>query len=88
LTRTMRNNAHAHVLAALQAGVQEIPFTVTGLDFDNGTEFLSRAVTTWAGERDIYVTRSPPYKKNGPPGMNVGPFRDPRVLLARVAGRG
>ena len=64
MTRTMRNNAHAHVLAALQAGVQEIPFTVTGLDFDNGTEFLSRAVTTWAGERDIYVTRSPPYKKN------------------------
>ena len=26
-TRTMRNNAHAHVLAALQTGVQEIPFT-------------------------------------------------------------
>jgi len=63
-TRTMRNNAHAHVLAALQAGVQEIPFTVTGLDFDNGTEFLNKAVITWAGERDIYFTRSRPYKKN------------------------
>ncbi len=33
-TRSTRNNAHAHILAALQAGVQEIPFTVTGLDFD------------------------------------------------------
>jgi hypothetical protein len=63
-TRTMRNNAHAHVLAALQVGVQEIPFTVTGLDFDNGTEFLNKAVITWAGERDIYFTRSRPYKKN------------------------
>ena len=63
-TRTMRNNAHVHVLAALQAGVQEIPFTITGLDFDNGTEFLNKAVITWAGERDIYFTRSRPYKKN------------------------
>src|SRR5664279_1172390 len=63
-TRTMRNNAHAHVLAALQVGVQEIPFTITGLDFDNGTEFLNKAVITWAGERDIYFTRSRPYKKN------------------------
>jgi hypothetical protein len=63
-TRTMRNNAHAHVLAALHAGVQEIPFTVTGLDFDNGTEFLNKAVIKWAGERDIYFTRSRPYKKN------------------------
>ena len=33
-TRSTRNNAHAHILAALQAGVQEIPFAVTGLDFD------------------------------------------------------
>ena len=32
--RTMRNNAHAHILAALQAGVDQIPFAVTGLDFD------------------------------------------------------
>ena len=63
-TRTMRNNAHAHVLAALQTGVQEIPFTVTGLDFDNGSEFLNKAVINWAGERDIYFTRSRPYKKN------------------------
>ena len=63
-TRTMRNNAHVHVLAALQAGVQEIPFTITGLDFDNGTEFLNKAVINWAGERDIYFTRSRPYKKN------------------------
>ena len=63
-TRSTRNNAHAHILAALQAGVQEIPFTVTGLDFDNGSEFLNRAVIKWATDRDIYFTRSRPYKKN------------------------
>ena len=63
-TRTMRNNAHVHVLAALKAGVEQVPFDVTGLDFDNGTEFLNKAVIAWAGECDIYFTRSRPYKKN------------------------
>ena len=63
-TRTVRNNAHTHILGALKAAVAEIPFEVTGLDFDNGTEFLNNAVITWAGEREIFFTRSRPYKKN------------------------
>ncbi len=63
-TRSIRNNAHVHILAALKAGVTEIPFEVTGLDFDNGSEFLNHAVVTWAGDRGIYFTRSRPYKKN------------------------
>ena len=66
-TRTVRNNAHVHILAALKAAVdpaEGIPFEVTGLDFDNGTEFLNKAVIKWAGERDIFFTRSRPYKKN------------------------
>ncbi len=63
-TRTVRNNAHAHILKALQAGVEEVPFEVVGLDFDNGTEFLNKAVIKWAGEREIFFTRSRPYKKN------------------------
>ena len=41
-----------------------IPFAITGLDFDNGSEFLNAAVISWAGERGIYFTRSRPYKKN------------------------
>ena len=63
-TRTVRNNAHTHILAALKAAVTEIPFAVTGLDFDNGSEFLNKAVIGWAATRDIYFTRSRPYKKN------------------------
>ncbi len=63
-TRTVRNNAHIHILGALKAAVAEIPFAVTGLDFDNGTEFLNKAVIGWAGERGIYFTRSRPYRKN------------------------
>ena len=63
-TRAVRNNANAHVLKALQAALEEVPFAVVGLDFDNGTEFLNHAVITWAGEREIFFTRSRPYKKN------------------------
>ena len=64
VTRTVRNNAHIHILAALKAGVEKVPFAVTGLDFDNGTEFLNHAVIGWAAEREIFFTRSRPYKKN------------------------
>ena len=63
-TRTVRNNAHTHILGALKAGVKEVPFEVTGLDFDNGTEFLYRAVIAWAADMEIFFTRSRPYKKN------------------------
>ena len=63
-TRSVQNNAHVHILGALKAGVEEVPFAVTGLDFDNGTEFLNHAVIKWAGEREIFFTRARPYKKN------------------------
>lgn len=63
-TRSVRNNAHVHILSALKAGVVEVPFAVTGLDFDNGSEFLNHAVIKWAADLDIFFTRSRPYKKN------------------------
>ena len=63
-TRTVRNNAHTHILGALKTAVHEIPYEVTGLDFDNGSEFLNKAVIKWAGEMEVFFTRSRPYKKN------------------------
>ena len=48
----------------LKASATEIPYGITGLDFDNGTEFLNMAVVAWAGNKGIYFTRSRPYKKN------------------------
>src|ERR1700739_2225392 len=61
---TVRNNANTHILAGLKAGVHEIPYEVTGLDFDNGTEFLNKAVIKWAAQMEIFFTRPRPYKKN------------------------
>lgn len=43
-TRTVGNNAHVHIFAALKAGVVQVSFEVTGLDFENGSEFLNKAV--------------------------------------------
>jgi hypothetical protein len=63
-TRTVRNNAHTHILAGLKAGVEQVPFEVVGVDFDNGTEFLNKDVIAWAGQQQIFFTRSRPYKKN------------------------
>ncbi|MGB5937557.1 MAG: DDE-type integrase/transposase/recombinase, partial [Ornithinimicrobium sp.] len=63
-TRSVRNNAHVHILGALKAGVQEVPFEVSGLDFDNGSEFLNRDVIAWAADLQVFFTRSRPYKKN------------------------
>lgn len=63
-TRSVRNNAHLNVLAALQHAVETIPFEVVGLDFDNGGEFINHDVINWAADRKIFFTRSRPYKKN------------------------
>jgi hypothetical protein len=63
-TRSVRNNAHTHILAGLKTAVREVPFEVIGLDFDNGTEFLNKDVIAWAGQCEIFFTRSRPYKKN------------------------
>lgn len=63
-TRSMRNNAHLHVLATLNEAMETIPFEATGLDFDNGSEFINHDVIDWAAGRKIFFTRSRPYRKN------------------------
>ena len=63
-TRSIRNNAEKHILSALDAAVDAIPFPVLGMDFDNGSEFINHGVVRWAGNLDIYFTRSRPYRKN------------------------
>lgn len=63
-TRSVRNNAHVHILAALTLAAEQIPFEITGLDFDNGGEFINHDVIDWAAGRKIFFTRSRPYKKN------------------------
>jgi transposase InsO family protein len=63
-TRSIRNNAHVHIRRVMDASVAEIPYSVVGLDFDNGSEFLNYPMIDWAAEKKIFFTRSRPYKKN------------------------
>ncbi|WP_232011975.1 integrase catalytic domain-containing protein [Actinomyces slackii] len=63
-TRTMRNNAEKHIIAALDAAIDAVPFPLLGMDFDNGSEFINHGVVAWAGNLGIYFTRARPYRKN------------------------
>ena len=63
-THAIRNNAAVHVLAAFDTFIEHVPFAVTGIDCDNGSEFINHDLVGWAGQRDVFFTRSRPYKKN------------------------
>jgi len=52
---SIRNNAHVHIRAAITAALEGIPFEVTGMDFDNGSEFINHDLIGWAAERDILL---------------------------------
>lgn len=60
----VRNGAHKWVLAAMDEVIARLPFPLVGLDTDNGGEFINYALIAWAGDKDIYFTRSRPYKSN------------------------
>jgi hypothetical protein len=53
-------------LAALQDVEASLPFSLLGLDSDNGGEFLNHHVLKWLQKRPqpVFMTRSRPYKKD------------------------
>ena len=63
-TRSIRNNAHAHVLGVFDQFITTIPYLVTGIDCDNGSEFINHDLVGWAADRKVFFTRSRPYKSN------------------------
>ncbi|KUF08076.1 hypothetical protein AUL38_06220 [Leucobacter sp. G161] len=60
----LKNGAHRWVLEAMPVIEQRLPFPLTGIDSDNGGEFINAALVAWADERDLYFTRSRPYHSN------------------------
>ncbi len=44
--------------------VVRLPFPMAGLDTDHGGEFINYALIKWVDEKDIYFTRSRPFKSN------------------------
>lgn len=62
--RALKNGAHRWVLEAMPLIEQRLPFPLVGIDSDNGGEFINDALIDWAGERDLFFTRSRPYHSN------------------------
>jgi len=59
--RDKRSETVFHALQRLRA---DLPFRIRGLDSDNGTEFINRAVLEYCTDQGITFTRSRPYFMN------------------------
>lgn len=64
--RAMWGRGQMGTLAALQDMEASLPFSLLGLDSDNGGEFLNYHVLKWLQKRrrPVFMTRSRPYKKD------------------------
>ena len=60
----LKNGAHRWIIEAMTDIEARLPFPLVGLDTDNGGEFINHALIAWAGDRDLFFTRSRPYKSN------------------------
>lgn len=63
-THPARNNSATHILTAFNTAVTRVPYLITGIDCDNGSEFINHHLIDWAAHRKVFFTRSRPYKKN------------------------
>lgn len=64
VNRSVPNKAHKWVLAAIEHAVGLFPFPVLGIDSDNGSEFINKALLSWCEQRQITFTRSRSGNKN------------------------
>jgi len=65
--RTVRNKAQKWVFPALQQLVEQLPFTLKGLNADNGGEFINHNLYRWCETHQVAFTRSRAYRKNDNP---------------------
>lgn len=63
-TFAVQNKAQIHVFAGLQQIRTQMPFSLLGLDSDNGSEFINMHLARYCEAEHITFTRSRPYKKN------------------------
>lgn len=63
-TQAVRNKAQAWVFAALKEMRQKLPFSLLGIDSDNGSEFINKDLLAYCQQQKLSFTRSRPYRKN------------------------
>lgn len=63
-TEAVRNRAQKWTFEAIKDIEGRLPFTLLGLDSDNGSEFINGHLLRYCDDRQITFTRSRPYRKN------------------------
>ncbi|MFZ4611918.1 MAG: hypothetical protein ACOYNM_19055 [Gemmataceae bacterium] len=89
-TGTVRNNANVHILGATTAGVEEIPFEVTELDFGDGSEPLNHFGTPQScghhlgrGPEDLFREVAAYDTPQTHPGRQIAELQAPLLKLAK-----
>lgn len=65
--RVLRNKAHIWVMLAMKSVLRALPFPVTALHSDNGSEFINQTLAKFADAHKLRFTRSRAYRKNDSP---------------------
>ena len=60
----LKNKAQVWSFAGLQQIRAKLPFSLLGIDSDNGSEFINESFFTYCQKEKISFTRSRPYRKN------------------------
>ena len=63
-TRAVLGKSQAHVVDALEHIRATLPFTLRGIDTDNGSEFINNHLLRYSRSHSIQFTRGRPYKKD------------------------
>jgi hypothetical protein len=62
--QAVRGKGQHGILQALTTIAQQLPFSLRGVDSDNGSEFINGHLVAFCEQRRIQFTRSRPYKKD------------------------
>jgi len=62
--RALANKTQAAVSQAIIEMQHDLPFSLLGIDSDNGSEFINATLYTYCIDKQITFTRSRPYQKN------------------------
>lgn len=60
----LKNKAQVWILEGVEKIRAKLPFSLLGLDSDNGSEFINETLYSFCQEHKITFTRSRPYRKN------------------------
>jgi hypothetical protein len=63
-SRALKNKAQVWILEGVEKIRAKLPFSLFGLDSDNGSEFINETLYNFCVEHKITFTRSRPYRKN------------------------